>query len=106
MRPIIMEWQVYQLSGSGDVRLIWIALRRLADTIWQGFPKLTEVSLSLFERVAPDRAGHAARAAPAGAEFGAGDRRHLDARVGQARVGLQIPLATDDHARPDCERAA
>src|SRR5204862_4785092 len=56
------------------------------------------------ERVAQDRARHAARAAATGAELAAGDRDDLDPRVAQARIRLAVALIGDDGARPERER--
>ena len=53
--------------------------------------------------VALDRAGHAARAAAAAAELGAGDRDDLDAGAAQPRVGVDVALVGDDDAGRDGE---
>ena len=53
-------------------------------------------------RLARDRAAHAARAAPTGAQLGAGDPDHLDAGVLQPVVGLVVALVGDRD--PRCER--
>jgi hypothetical protein len=55
------------------------------------------------ERVAFDRAGHAARPSAAAPQLGAGDRDDLDARVPQASVGVDVALVGHDDAGRDRE---
>ena len=52
-----------------------------------------------LDRVAQDRAGHAARAAAAAAELGARDRDDLDARLVEPGVGLRVALVGARPAR-------
>ena len=48
-----------------------------------------------LDRVADDRAGHAAPAAATTAQFGADDGDHLDARPAQQRVGVRVAVVGD-----------
>ena len=52
----------------------------------------------LRERVAQDRAGHAARAAASPAELGPGDGDDLDALLAERGVGVDVALVGDDDA--------
>src|SRR5690348_12613053 len=57
-------------------------------------------------RIAFDRTGHAAGAAPAAPQFAAGDGDHLDAVPAQVCVGYDVALVSDDHAGLDGEEVA
>src|SRR5579864_6456841 len=52
----------------------------------------------LERRVALDGAAHAVRSPPAAAELGSGDRDHLNARLAQAGVGVDVAVIGDDDA--------
>jgi hypothetical protein len=54
-----------------------------------------------LDRVARSRAGHAARAAAAGAQFRRPDRQHLDTRIDKPRVGFDVAFVGDHDARRD-----
>src|ERR687896_2527232 len=57
--------------------------------------------VSSLERVALDRAGHAARPSAAAPQLGAGDGDDLDAGVAQAGVGVDVALVGHDDAGRD-----
>src|SRR5215212_5773506 len=77
------------------------AIRSRSDGVVVG--AVVVMVVSSLERVALDRAGHAARTAASARELGAGDRDDLDAGVAQARVGVDIALVGDDDAGGDRE---
>src|SRR5690242_19639194 len=57
-------------------------------------------------RVAFDGTAHAARSAPAAAEFGAGDGDDLDALLAEVGVGGDVALVADDDTGGEGEEVA
>ena len=57
--------------------------------------------LALLGWIALDRAGHAAGAAAAAAEFAAGHVEHLDAVLAQHGVGGDVAVVAEDYAGSD-----